>query len=509
MNRRIFLGSSLSAAVATALPGTVHANTLLKMLAVVSSSVVGRTGNGDEVTLEESALNELKGALRGQLLLAGNDGYDVARHVLNPSFDKHPALIVRPSGAADVATAVTFAKERDLLVAVKCGGHSFSGKSTCDGGMQIDLSLMRGTRVDRNARRARVAGGSLLADLDHECMAQGLVTTAGTVSHTGVGGLSLGGGFGRLARNYGLTLDNIKSVDIVTADGVLRHASADENPDLFWGIRGGGGNFGVVTSFEFGLHEMDRTVIGGDLVFSIDDAKQVMRGYADYAQEAPDELSLDLIMALPAGGEPGAVVIHAVYSGSHSDADRALAPLVKLGTPLANTIGPVDYVALQKVWDNSDPRHGGDYIKSGFVTDISGAQIDAIVDGFESHPDRSTTFFYGHSGGAINRVAENATAFPNRNAVAAPTVVVSWNEGADPEPHVKYIRSYWPTIEKYTDGFYTNTGDYETQANLNKNYRGNFKRLVELKDRYDPGNLFRLNANVRPSTGTQRQPKSI
>jgi len=499
MNRRHFLGSTLSAAVAASLPGTAQANALLRSLTTVSSSIAGRTGDGNEITLEESALNELKGALRGQLLLAGNDGYDTARRVLNPSFDKHPALIVRPSGAADVATAVTFANERDLLVAVKCGGHSFSGKSTCDGGLQIDLSSMRGARVDRSSRRAHVAGGSLLGDLDHESMAQGLVTTAGTVSHTGVGGLSLGGGFGRLARKYGLTLDNIKSVDIVTADGIFRHASADENPDLFWGIRGGGGNFGVVTSFEFGLHEMNRTVIGGDIVFSIDRAKEVIRNYADFIQEAPDELSLDLFMATPPGGKPGAVVIHAVYSGDHSGADKVLAPLARLSEPLANTIGPIDYVALQKAWDNSDPRHGGDYIKSGFVTEINDAQINAIVDGFEADPDRSTTFFYGQSGGAINRVAENATAFPNRNAICTPTVVVSWNEGADPEPHIKYIRSYWPTIENFTDGFYTNTGDYETQASVNKNYRGNFKRLVELKDRYDPGNLFRLNANVRPS----------
>ena len=500
MNRRHFLGSTLSAAVAAAVPNTAYANALLRSLTLVSSSIVGRSGDGVEVTIEKAALEELKSELRGRLLLAGNEGYDAARRVLNPSIDKHPALIVQPSGAADVATAVTFAKERGLLVAVKCGGHSFSGKSTCDGGIQIDLSTMRGARVDRENRRAHVAGGSLLGDLDHECMAQGLVTTAGTVSHTGVGGLSLGGGFGRLARKYGLTLDNIKSVDIVTADGMLRHASADENPDLFWGIRGGGGNFGIVTSFEFGLHEMNRTVIGGDVVFSIDRAKNVMRNYADYSQEAPDELSLDLIMAAPPGGEPGAVVIHAVYSGDHADADAALAPLAKFGDTIANTIGPIDYVALQRVWDNSDPRHGGDYIKSGFVTDISGAQINAIVDGFEDHPDRSTTFFYGHSGGAINRVAENATAFPNRNAISSPTVVVAWNDGVDPAPHIDYIRSYWPAIGKFTDGFYTNTGDFETQANLNKNYRGNYDRLVELKNRYDGGNLFRLNANVRPST---------
>ena len=501
MNRRHFLGSTLSAAVAAALPGTVYASALLSTFTTVSSSIVGRSGNGDEVEIEKAALQELKDALRGQMLLAGNDGYDTARRVLNRSIDKHPALIVRPSGPADVATAVTFANERNLLVAVKCGGHSFSGKSTCDGGLQIDLSSMRGARVDRNRQRAHVAGGSLLADLDHEAMAQGLVTTAGTVSHTGVGGLSLGGGFGRLARKYGLALDNIKGVDIVTADGVLRHANADENPDLFWGIRGGGGNFGVVTSFEFGLHKMNRTVIGGDVVFSTDRAKEVMRSYADYSQEAPDELSLDLIMVAPPGGEPGAVIIHAVYSGDHADADKFLAPLAKFGEPLANTVGPIDYVTIQKVNDNSDPRHGGDYLKSGFVTDISDAQIIAIVDGFEAHPDRSTLFFYGQSGGAINRVAENATAFPNRNAINTPTVVVSWNDGADPDSHIQYIRSYWSTIEKFTDGFYTNTGDYETQEDTNKNYRGNYERLVELKDRYDPGNLFRLNANVKPSSG--------
>ena len=500
MNRRHFLGSTVSAAVAAAIPGTAQANALLFKLMTTSSSVVGRSGSGDEVSIEEAALNELKAALRGQLLLSGSDGYDSARRVLNPSVDKHPALIVRPSGAADVATAVTFARERNLLVAVKCGGHSMSGKSTCDGGMQIDLSMMRGSRVDRDNKRAWVAGGSLLGDLDHESMAQGLVTTAGTVSHTGVGGLSLGGGFGRLARKYGLALDNIKSVEIVTADGVIRHASAKENADLYWGVRGGGGNFGVVTAFEFGLHEMDRTVIAGDLVFSLDQAKDVIRGYADYSQGAPDELSLDLIMAAPPGGAPSAVIVHAVYSGDHAKADAAMAPLAKFGKPVANTIQPRDYVALQQAWDNSDPRHGGGYLKSGFVKEIDDAQVDAIVDGFESHPSRSTTFFYQQSGGAINRVRESATAFPNRDAVNAPTAIISWNAGENPEMHIQYLRSYFKTIEKFTSGFYTNSGDYETQASVNSNYRGNFKRLVKLKDQYDPGNLFSLNANVRPST---------
>ena len=239
--------------------------------------------------------------------------------------------------------------------------------------------------------------------------------------------------------------------------------------------------------------------MAGDVVFPIEQAREVIRNYADYSQGAPDELSMDLIMAAPPGGAPPAVIVHAVYSGDRANADSVLAPVAKFGTPVANTIGPNDYVALQKAWDNSDPRHGGDYLKSGFVNEIDDAQVDAIVDGFEADPLRSTTFFYQQSGGAINRVKESATAFPNRNAVNCPAVVVSWNEGADPEPHIQYIRSYFATIDKFTDGFYTNTGEYETQASVNSNYRGNYKRLVKLKDQYDPGNLFRLNANVRPS----------
>jgi hypothetical protein len=499
MNRRHFLGTTLSAAVAATMSTAAHADGILNLLTTISSSLVARTSTGDEVTIEKAALEELNGALRGNLLLADSEGYDKARRVLNPSIDKHPALIVQPSGATDVASAVSFARDNNLLVAVKCGGHSFSGKSTCEGGMQIDLSTMRGARVDRGAKRAYVAGGSLLGDLDHESMSQGLVTTAGTVSHTGVGGLSLGGGFGRLARKYGLTLDNIKSVDIVTADGAIRHASDDENAELFWGVRGGGGNFGVVTNFEFGLHEMNRTVIAGDVIFPIERLREIMGFYADYSLGAPNELSLDFIAAIPPGGEPGAVIIHAVWSGDHGDAENALAPLAKLGNPIANTIGPMDYVALQKVWDNSDPRHGGDYLKSGFVADITSAQMDAIADGFEGHPDRTTNFFYQQSGGAINHVDNDATAFPNRGMANSPAVIVSWNEGVDPAPHVDYIRSYWSNVEKFTDGFYTNVGDMESQDSINRNYRGNYDRLVELKDRYDPGNLFRLNANVLPS----------
>src|SRR6056297_1183476 len=259
MNRRRFIRSSLAAAIAASLPQwNVLAESLLHSPTSVPADIDALTGDGAEITLKRAAVQELSDSLRGRLLLPGGEAYDQARWLLNAEYDKHPAFVVQPTGAADVQNTVNFARENNLLLAVKCGGHAAAGTSSCDKGMQIDLSQLRNARVDRNARTARIAGGSLLGDLDHESMAYGLVTTAGTVSHTGVGGLTLGGGFGRLGRRFGLTIDNLRSVDIVTADGQLLRASANENPDLFWGVRGGGGNFGVVTAFEFQLHPMNR-----------------------------------------------------------------------------------------------------------------------------------------------------------------------------------------------------------------------------------------------------------
>ena len=274
MDRRRFIGCSVAAAVAASLPyGRTWA-------AKIAGDVAAVRSGGGATTLAATDLQQLKDSLRGPLLLPGDPGYDVARRVRNLSIDKHPALIIQPSGAADVRTAVDFAREKDLLLAVKCGGHSYAGKSTCEGGMQIDLSSMRGVRVDTAARKAWVYGGSLLGELDHEAMSLGLVTTAGTVSHTGVGGLTLGAGFGRLARRFGLALDNVKSVDIVSADGQLRHASAEENQDLYWAVRGGGGNFGVVTAFEFDLHPMQRQVIGGAMIFPLERARELLMAYS-------------------------------------------------------------------------------------------------------------------------------------------------------------------------------------------------------------------------------------
>jgi FAD/FMN-containing dehydrogenase len=456
------------------------------------------SGNGAELTLKRAAVQELADSLRGNLLLPGHESYEQARRVLNPMFDKHPALIVQPKGVADVRSAVDFARESNLLVAVKCGGHSPSGKSTCDGGMMIDLSLLRSTRVDPDRRIAWVSGGSWLGDMDHETMAFDLVTTAGTVSHTGVGGLTLGGGFGRVARRFGLAVDNVRSVEIVTANGRYLHASAEENPDLYWAVRGGGGNFGVVTNFEFDLHPMSRTVIAGNLAYPLEQARQVLNVYAEFAATAPDELYVDGGMVSQPGGFNG-VGLGVCYSGDPKLADRLLAPLRKAGTLVHDSVRPMDYVAVQKSGDISEPRARGVYLKSGFVSALTPKMVDTLVDGFETDPGRNIFVGFQHAGGAVARVADDATAFAHRYVAFDSLFVVNWTMGSDPAAHIQYLRDYFATYEPYTEGFYTNDVALDdTQQKINRNYRGNYERLVALKTTYDPTNLFRLNANVPP-----------
>lgn len=502
MKRRQFLHSSFGAASA-ALPIALLSKTAMAQamaeMTQVQSDIYGVTGDGAEIVMERAAVEELKGSLRGKLLLPGQDGYDMARHVLNADIDKNPAFIVQPSGAADVSSAVTFARERNLLVAVKCGGHSWAGKSTCNGGMQIDLSTFRGVQVDASARRASVAGGSLLGEMDHEAMAHGLVTTAGTVSHTGVGGLTTGGGFGRLARRFGLALDNVTEMQVVTADGVLRTANAEENSDLYWGMRGGGGNFGVVTNFEFQLHPMQREVIVGMSMWPLDQAKAVLRHYGDSLAAAPDDLYLDAVMLSREGSTDGVIMLYAVWSGDAGKADALLDPILKFGTPIQTEVQATDYVAEQKLWDDTDPRANGSYLKSGFISEIEDGLIDAIVDGFETVADRTSQVFFQCSGGAISRVSSDETAFAHRFAIASVFTTSSWPAGSERTPHVEYVRKHWATMAPFTRGWYVNEIANESQDVVNANYEDNYPRLVKVKNTYDPTNLFRLNANIRPT----------
>jgi hypothetical protein len=331
-------------------------------------------------------------------------------------------------------------------------------------------------------------------------MAHGLVTPLGTVSHTGVGGLVTGGGFGRVARKFGLAIDNLKSVHVVTADGTLLRASADENPDLFWGVRGGGGNFGIVTSFEFQLHPMRREVIGGELVFPIARARDVLSMMGEYALRAPDELSLGFTMAQPPGDAPGAVVVDVCYCGEDAVFERAMAPVRQLGQPLNDTLRHMDYVALQKSGDSTDPRALGIYLKSGFIPSLGSELINAMIDGFPPHPTRGTAIFFQLSGGAIARVPAEATAFPARDAYANLLTAAQWPFGTDPGEHMSAIRTYWGTLERFAHGFYVNDLEPEhSAAAIQANYRSNHDRLVAVKNRYDPTNLFRMNANVMPT----------
>lgn len=503
MKRRQFLQSSAVAAASAALPLTLFSKTALaqaaEQIAEVQSDVLAVTGDGAEISIERAAVEELKGALRGNLLMPGQAGYDVARHVLNADVDKHPALIVQPTGAADVCTAVNFARERNMLLAVKCGGHSWSGKSTCEKGLQIDLSTFRDCQVNPTTRRAYVAGGSLLGELDHETMAHGLVTTAGTVSHTGVGGLTLGGGFGRVARRFGLALDNVRSVQLVTADGQLRNASPEENPELYWGVRGSGGNFGVVTQFEFELHPMQRDVVAGSVVYPLAQAKDVLRHYGEVLSTAPDDLYLDFILTSDAGSSDGVAIIYGCYSGPQDQAEKVLAPVRSFGTPLQDTFETRDYVAEQRRFDYSDPRSDGSYLKSGFVSEVEDGLVDAIVDGFYAGPDRSASVFFQCSGGAISRVPQDATAFAHRFALASVFTTASWPAGDPRGSHVQHVRNHWAAMEPFTRGFYVNEVSDESSQRINANYEGNYPRLVALKNQYDPTNLFRLNANIKPT----------
>jgi FAD/FMN-containing dehydrogenase len=497
MNRRRFLKGSLAAAVGAQLPMSAY-SAILSPSMKVDADIDVVTGDGRAATLKRAALQELGDSLRGNLILPGHRAYDEARQLRNASIDKYPALIVQPRGVSDVRQAVDFARSSGVLLAVKCGGHSHSGKSSCDRGMMIDLSLMRGVRVDPNARIAHVAGGSLLGDLDHETAALGLVTTAGTVSHTGVGGLTLGGGFGRVARRYGLSLDNVRSVDIVTADGQLKRASVDENADLYWGVRGGGGNFGVVTSFEFDLHPMDREVIGGEIWFPLSQAKQLLDFYADYQLTAPDELSIDAGLYSIRGGVAEGFMFNICYSGPKNRADRILEAVRRAGTPVNDTVRAVDYVALQKSGDDTDARGAGSYTKSGFSRTLTPAFIDAILTGFEARPERTTIFGFQQGGGAINRVAPDATAFAHRDITLTPLLVVDWDIRRDASADVAWLKQYWASVEPHISGFYTNDLIDETQQQVDENYLGNYPRLVALKSKFDPTNLFRLNANVIP-----------
>jgi FAD/FMN-containing dehydrogenase len=490
MRRRDFCASAVAAVAAASIPWR----------RARASADTPALGPGErQIVLKANEIDELRAAMRGEVLLPGQDGYDAARRVWNGAFDRKPALIARCAGAADVIQAVNFGRNQGLLIAVRGGGHSLSGQSVCEGGLMIDLTPMHSVHVDPVSQVARVEPGTLLGSFDREAQAFGLVTTAGTVSHTGVAGLTLGGGFGRLGRVYGLSCDNLRAADVVTAAGHLVKTSESENPDLLWGLRGGGGNFGVVTSFEYRLHKFGPDVYAGQLVYPYDKARDLLNFYGEFIATAPDALYMDgSIVPTPDGQR--AVVLDVCYAGSKEAAEKALAPARKFAKPLVDGLRPMTYVEIQRSSDDAFPHGRGYYIKSGFVKGITPAMVDAFLGEVAKAKSPRTVAFFACCGGAIARVKPDATAFLHRKASHSLALVGFWDKPEDRDEAMQWARESWKSLEPMTEGFYVNeaSGD-DPERRIRQNYGANYDRLVELKNRYDRQNLFRMNANVKPS----------
>jgi hypothetical protein len=457
----------------------------------------------------EATVGELEASLRGQVIRPGDPDYDQARAVWNAVHDKHPALIIRCAGTADVIKAVGFARSQGLLVAVRGGSHSIAGFSTVDGGVVIDLSSMTAVTVDPQRRRAVAQGGATWADFDHETQAFGLAVTGGLVSSTGIGGFTLGGGIGWLLRRHGLTCDSLVGADVVTADGRLVHASAEENADLFWALRGGGGNFGVVTSMGFTLHPVGPTVLGGLLFFPGEAAKQVVTGWRDLTVSMPNELGTMLVLTtappvpfLPevVHGKPVAI-IGGVHCGPVDRAEEAVSPLRTLAEPILDHFAPVPYVAMQQALDPLWTAGAHNYFTSAMLDGLSDAAIDELLGGWSAKPTPQSELHVHHAGGAMAQVPGSQTAFSQRTSPFIVNVIARAVDGTGFDGHVKWARDTRAALAGYGPGsMYVNfTGD-AGEDKVRASYPAEtYAKLVAVKDRYDPTNVFRLNQNIPPS----------
>ena len=490
MDRRQFCRSAVAAGVAAAFLPACGKETPVATQADTGIAAVSL--DGAEIELSKAAIKELGDAMSGPVMLSGHPQYDTARMIWNGMHDKRPALIARCQSAQDVSTAVSFARDNSLLLAVRGGGHSWPGKSVCDGGLMIDLSQMNTATADADARRARVQGGALLNNLDSAALEKGLITTAGVVSHTGCGGFTLGGGFGRLNRKYGLTIDNVTGARIVTADGRVRNISADEEPDLFWAIRGGGGNFGVVTEFEYALHPFDRNVLSGNIVWPLEQARDVLEFYAEWSAGLSDELYVGPSLArLPEVGD--AVIMEVVYNGDPAAGEKELAPLRAIGKPLVDGVQVQDYMNMQTSADAMMAHGVRSYAKNGMVKEWSQGLVDALIDAYDPR-----VFLTNHvAGGAVKRVGELDTAFPHRNAELMLVFVTGWGDPAMDQEMIDATRAQYAAIESYMGGYYDNI-EFDGGAAAG-NYGPAYPRLAKVKGQYDPGNLFRLNSNIEPA----------
>ncbi len=451
---------------------------------------------------------KLRSKLHGTVALPGEEGYDAARTIWNAMIDRRPALVARCLDAADVVQAVKFARDENLLVAMRSGGHNIAGNAVCDGGFLIDLSLMKSVRVDPASGTARVEPGATLAAFDRKAQAFGLATPLGINSTTGVAGLTLGGGFGWTTRKFGLTIDNLISADVVTADAKLRRASEMEHQDLFWALRGGGGNFGIVTSFEFKLHQLGPEVLSGLIVHPFEKAAELLPQYRRIANEAPDELTIWAVMRkapplpfLPTEWHGKEVLIFAAcYSGDMDEGKKATAALRALGKPIVDVIGPHPFTGWQMAFDPLLTPGARNYWKSHDFTDLSDAAIKVILDAVRTLPSPECEVFIAHVGGAMARVSPKATAWANRDSHFVMNAHTRWRDQAQDSICIAWARQLFRSAAPFATGsVYVNFMPDDENERVDKVYGANFGRLSEVKRRYDPDNLFRVNQNIRPA----------
>lgn len=466
---------------------------------------------GKETVLKESTIREFKERLRGELIQRGEAGYDQARAIYNAMIDKHPALIARCADVADVIGCVNFARENELLVSIRGGGHNGPGLALCEGGLVIDLSRLKGIRVDPAARTARVEGGCVWGDVDHATHAFGLAAVSGVVSTTGVAGLTLGGGHGYLTRKYGLTIDNLLAADVVLADGRLVTASEQENADLFWAIRGGGGNFGVITSFLFKLHPVS-AVYAGPALWPLEKTEEVMKWYREFLPSAPEDLYgfFAFLVVPPAPPFPEHLHNQKVcgvvwcYAGPLDQAEKAFEPVRQFGPPIFEHIGPMPYPTLQSMFDPLYPAGLQWYWKGDFVKELSDEAIALHAQYGAQLPTPLSSMHLYPIDGAVHRVGEGDTAFSFRDCLWSSVTAGIDADPANNDRIVEWAREYWDALHPYSaGGAYINFMMEEGDERIQATYRGNYQRLVEVKRKYDPNNLFRVNQNISPTASRQ------
>jgi hypothetical protein len=450
------------------------------------------------VEVDAGRIHTFIGGFRGAVIRDGDTLYDTARRIWNGSIDKYPGLIARCSGLADVMAAVRFARESRLLVAIRGGGHNVGGRAVCDGGMVIDLSGMKGIHVDPQARRVRAQPGVLLGELDRETHVYGMAVPLGAVSKTGIAGLTLGGGVGWLARKYGLTCDNVVSFELVTAEGEVLRASADEHPDLYWALRGGGGNFGVVTSFEYRLSPVSM-VLGGLLIHPRERATELLRFYRSFTQSAPDELAAyGALMHTPDGLPVAAVAV--CYNGDLGEGERVLAPLRAFGPPIADLVQPMPMPVMQTLLDGAVPDGNQNYWKSAFLRELSDEAIATILEHANQATSPLTAVLIEQYGGAASRVGTTDTAFAQRHAQYDLGILTQWADAADSPRHIAWTRGFARAMEPFASGDYLlNFLGEENDDVIRSAFGANHARLVEVKTKYDPDNFFRVNQNIQPA----------